>query len=94
MKYLIQDRGYRMYMQGRSGSYSNDVGTAITETLPSWLSEKGNIETRVIKSDDPEFWRILSDERMSLERQISDLKIKLHTATLNLSKIEDAFKSR
>lgn len=68
-----------MYLKsGTIASYSSDVGEAIHNTLPEGISEKGDCETEVIRSDDPRFKEILKKELFGdsyvngLERSIAN----------------------
>lgn len=62
-RYLIKEKGYDWYLQaGTTASYSSDIGTAIHSELPPHISEEGDYETEVIRSDDPKFKEILEYE--------------------------------
>src|SRR5208283_2072901 len=63
VRYLIKDKDYNMYKQANCcASYSSNVGEAIHLKLPDYMSENGDCETKVIKSNSPEFKKILLDE--------------------------------
>lgn len=88
MKYLIKDKGYNNFMMANSvASYCNDPGKGIHDKLPSWLSEKGDIETDVIKSTDPEFKVILRRRMMELEREINNYEGRLRDARKSFDNI-------
>lgn len=88
-KYLVKAIGYqKMHYQG-GASYSSDVGTAIMDKLPFYLSEGGDSTCQIIRSDNPEFKNILKEELfgtqgvMGLEKQISDLEWQLKNKIKN-----------
>lgn len=88
VRYLIRDKGYNMYKEADfCASYSSNIGDGIHLELPSYISEKGDCETEVIKSTDLEFKKILLDEARQLESNINNYEYKLSVAKRNLELI-------
>jgi len=94
MRYLLRDKeSYNNYKQANStASYSSAIGTAIHSELPSWIPEKGNTDTEVIKSTDPKFKQILLLEAERLEREINNDEYRLNNAKMNLRIIQKELK--
>lgn len=90
-RYLIRED--RMYKKASStASYSSSVGEAIHFELPSWMSEKGNCDSEIIASTEPEFKKILLDSAGKLETEINNLEYSLRNARTNLKLINDELK--
>jgi hypothetical protein len=87
VRYLIRDRDYGLdtFKQANfCASYSSNVGTGIHAELPKWIPEEGDIDTKVIKSTDPEYKEILIKETNRLENEISNTEYRLNIAKANL----------
>ena len=87
IRYLIRDREYGSdtFKQANfCASYSSDVGTGIHTELPTWIPEKGNTDSEVIKSTNPMYKEILLKAAERLERKIRDEEYILNIAKTNL----------
>jgi len=90
IRYLIKDSGYNSYKQANSAAtYSSNIGDAIHFEIPKWMKEDGDFETKVIKSTDPEFKKIIINEYSRLEDEINNLMFKLKTAERNFQLLND-----
>lgn len=91
MKYLIRDKGNNCYAQNNSTAvYSSSIGTAICDKLPHYIPEEGDCDSEVIKSDNPEFIKILRDEASNLDREIRNLEDRLRNRKENFDLIVKA----
>lgn len=84
-KYLIKDIGYDSFKQaGHTGCYSGNIGRGIHDKLPHYISEEGDSETKVIRSDNPEFNEILIEDSSRLEKLIEGDEIELKKLKKNI----------
>lgn len=89
VRYLIMD-GSNFKQAGSTASYSSSVGDGIHMEFPHWMSEDGynGHSTRIIKSSDKEFRKILLDEAGRLEHEINNEEYRLRNAKRNLTLIQ------
>jgi len=95
VRFLIKDNGN--YKQaGSTASYSNNVGDGIHFVLPSWIDAdirfNDDLDERVIKSTDDEYWNIMKEEAGRLEHEIRNEEYRLKNAKRNLKLIQNEFK--
>jgi hypothetical protein len=82
-KYLIKLKEYSdlelsHFMQRHCcAAYSNDIGTAIHDKLPHFISKKGDVEHEVISSDSKKFKDILIHSVGELEERIKNISSEL-----------------
>lgn len=91
-KYLIRSKEYgnnTYKIAGRVASYSSSIGNAIHDELPSWISENGDVDHEVIRSDSEKFNSILRAERTRLQKMISDANRDIRGWNSELFKIEE-----
>ena len=94
MQYLVISKDYsNSYLQASFvGVYSRNMGTAIMDKLPRWLSVGEDREHRVLSSDSPDFKEILKEESRRLKREIENEEFHLHIAKKNLELIQSSLK--
>lgn len=87
-KYIIKDKELsEMYLQkGTIASYSSNLATAIHEGLPSHVSENGDYETEVIRSDNPRFREILKQKFNNSSEKVNELERSIKKQKQELSK--------
>jgi len=93
VRYLIRD-GNNFKIAGSTASYSSAVGDAIHMELPHWMSEEGyhGHDTKIIRSDKPEFREILLEAAGQLESEINNEEYRLRNAKRNLALIQQELK--
>lgn len=91
-KYLIKDTEVNSFLTSSGcATHSNDIGECIHNNLPHYISEEGDCDTEVIRSDNPRFNEILIKGASNLEKSIDENQSELDRINKNIKLLKDAW---